>query len=55
MPNLDSKIQVIFDELKKISTHISQLLKDSGSEYLESSNSSGDAQLAVDVLADTFI
>lgn len=55
MPNLDFKIQVIFDELKKISAHISQLLKDSGSEYLESSNSSGDAQLAVDVLADTYI
>ncbi len=55
MLNIDSKIQIIFNEFKKISIHISELLKDSSNEYLKSSNSSGDTQLAVDVLADTYI
>lgn len=47
--------QILFRKIKHIANHVSELLKDSSSQYLESTNSSGDTQLAVDVAADVFI
>ncbi|CBG39293.1 class 1 fructose-bisphosphatase [Helicobacter mustelae] len=48
-------MQQIFDTLKHIALEIHALLQDSNTTYLESTNSTGDVQLQVDVIADKLI
>lgn len=48
-------ISVIFDTLKESALRIDSLLKSTSAQYLQSTNTSGDMQLEVDVLADKLL
>lgn len=48
-------MQEIFDTLKEIAKEVQKLLWQANTKYLESSNSTGDKQLEVDVIADKLI
>lgn len=48
-------MQILFDTLKEIALQVNALLQQANTNYLDSTNSNGDTQLQVDVMADKLI